>query len=65
MKTAVAQLEVVSSKVSLRWRLEKLHLWLVKAAVEYVVDEDEVSAKPATLERKDTKGIVIAQSEIS
>ncbi len=48
----MAQLKAVSSKISLRWRLEKLCLWQVKATVEYVVGEDEVSAKPATFERK-------------
>ncbi len=51
-KTAVAQLEVVSSKVSLRWRLKKFRPRQVKASVEYFVGQDEVSAKPATLERK-------------
>ncbi len=48
----MAQLEVGSSKISLRWRLEKFRLWQVKATVEYVVGQNEVSAKPATLERK-------------
>ncbi len=48
-----AQLEVTSSKVSLRWRLKKVRLWQIKATVEYVVGQNEVSAKRATLERKD------------
>ncbi len=52
-KTAVAQLEVVSSKMSLRWCLEKLRLWQVKATMEDVVGQNEVSAKAATFERKD------------
>ncbi len=52
-KTVVAQLEVVSSKVSLRWRLKKFRLWRVKATVEYDIGQDEVSAKSATLKRKD------------
>ncbi len=47
------QLEVVSAKVSVRWCRKKFRLWQVKATVEYVVGQDEVSAKPATLERKD------------
>ncbi len=47
----VAQLEIVSSKV---WRLKTFQLWQVEATVEYVVGQDEVSAKSATLERKDT-----------
>ncbi len=51
-KLVVVQLEVVSSKVSLRWRLKILRLWQVKATVKDVVGQDEVSAKPATLERK-------------
>ncbi len=49
----MAQHEVVSSKVSLRWYLKKFRLWQVKATVENAVGQDEVSAKPATLERKD------------
>ncbi len=53
MNTAVAQIVIVSSKVSLRWRLKIFRLRQVKATVEYVVSEDEISAKPATLERKD------------
>ncbi len=32
---------------------EKVRLWQVKATVAYVVAQNEVSAKPATLERKD------------
>ncbi len=32
----VAQLEVVSLNVSLRWRLKKIRPWQVKATVEYV-----------------------------
>ncbi len=60
----MAQLVVVSSKTSLRWHLEKFRLWQVKATVEYVVGQDGVSAKPATLERKDiqsTKPVVVWQ----
>ncbi len=49
----VAQLEIVSSKVSLRWRLKKFRPWEVNATAEYVVGKDEVSTKPATPERKD------------
>ncbi len=52
MKTAVAQLEVMSSKVSFRLSLKKFLLQQVKATVEHVVGYNEVSAKPATLERK-------------
>ncbi len=53
----VAQLELVSSKVSFR-------LWQIKATVEYVVGKDEVSTKTATLQRKDiqsTKLVLIWQ----
>ncbi len=39
-KTVVAQLAVVSSKVSLRCRFNKLRLWQYKATVEYVVGQD-------------------------
>ncbi len=39
----VAQLEVVSSKVSHRKRLKKFHLWQAKTTVEYVVGQDEFS----------------------
>ncbi len=42
-ETTVAQLELVSSKVSLRWRLEKFRLWQFKATVEYVEGKDQVS----------------------
>ncbi len=51
----VAQLEVVSSKLSLRWRLEEFRLWQVKGTAEYVVGQNEVSTKQATLERKDNQ----------
>ncbi len=60
----MAQLGVVSAKVSHRWRLKKFRPWQVKATVEYVVDQDEVSAKPATLERKhvqSTKPVLVWQ----
>ncbi len=49
VRTVVAQLEVVSWKVSLRWRLEKFHPLHVKATVEYVAGQGEVFVKPATL----------------
>ncbi len=39
-KTAVAQIEVMSSKVSLRWRLKIFRLLQVKATVEYAVVQD-------------------------
>ncbi len=61
---AVAQLEVVSSKISLRWRLKIFHPWQFEATVEYVEGQDEVSVKPATLERKDiqaTKPVIVWQ----
>ncbi len=35
----------------------KIHPWQVKATVEYVVSQDEISAKPATLERKDIQSM--------
>ncbi len=63
-KTAVAQIKVMSSRVSYRWSFEKFRLWQVMASVEYGVAQDEVSAKPATLERKDirsTKSVLIWQ----
>ncbi len=43
---------VVHSKVTFRWGLEELRLLEVKASVENVVSEDEVSTKTASLERK-------------
>ncbi len=52
-KTAMAQLEVVSSKDSLRWRLEKFRPWQVEATVEKVKGQNLFSAEPAKLERKD------------
>ncbi len=51
-KTVVVQIEVVSLKVSFRCSPNKFRLRQVKATVEYVVGQDEVSAKPVTLERK-------------
>ncbi len=53
----MAQLEVVSSKVSLPWRLKTIRPWQVRATVEYVVGQDEVSAKPTTLERKEMQSM--------
>ncbi len=38
-KIAVAQLEVVSPKVSLRWRLEQFRLRQIKVTMEYVVGQ--------------------------
>ncbi len=58
----MAQLEVVFSKVSLRWCLKTFRPRQVKASVEYIVGQGEVSAKPVTLERKDiqsTKPVLI------
>ncbi len=52
MKTVVARLEVMSSKVSFRWSLKTFRLRQLKATLEYVVGQDEVSMKPATLDRK-------------
>ncbi len=63
-ETAVVQLEVVFSKVSLRGRFEKFRLWQVKTTVEYIVGQYEVSAKPVTLERKEiqsTKPALVGQ----
>ncbi len=40
-ETAVAQLSVVSTKVSLRWRLKNPRLWQVNATVKYVVGRDD------------------------
>ncbi len=48
----MAQFELMTLKVSSHWSLEKVRLRKVKAAVEYVVGQGEVAAKPATLERK-------------
>ncbi len=39
-------------EVSLRWRLKTFRSWQLKATVEGVVGQDEVSSKPATLKRK-------------
>ncbi len=42
----------------------KFRLWQVKATVKYVVDQDEVTAKPVTLESKDiqpTKPVLVWQ----
>ncbi len=52
MKTAVAQHEVVSAGTS-----KKFCLWQVKATVENVVGQDEVSVEPATLERKNIQSM--------
>ncbi len=63
-KTSVAQLEVMTTKVSFRWSLERYRLWQVKGTVEYVTAHDEVSAKPAALARKDiqsAKPVIIWQ----
>ncbi len=49
----MTQLEVVSSKVSLRWRLNTIRRWQVKATLGYLVGQDEVFTKLATLEGKD------------
>ncbi len=53
IKTTAAHFGVMSSKISLRWSLKTFHLREVKVIVKYVVGEDQVPVKPATLERKD------------
>ncbi len=45
-------LEVMPSLIPFRLDLEKFRLREIKASVEDVVGEDEVSAKTASLERK-------------
>ncbi len=55
----------MSSKFSLHWCLEKIRLRQVKTTVEYVVDQDEVSAKPATLKRKKIQSMKPALKDIS
>ncbi len=64
MGSPTEKVAFLRNKRKLRWRLTKLRLRQVKATVEYVVDQDEVSAKPATLEKKDfqsTKPVLVRQ----
>ncbi len=50
--TTMAHLEVMPSQLPPRWGHEEPRFREIKASVENVVGEDEVSAKTASLEKK-------------
>ncbi len=55
--------EVMFSYVPFRWGLEKLCLRAVKASVENVVGEDEVSTKTPPLERKKLQSTIVDKDD--
>ncbi len=55
MESLTENAAFLRSRRKLRWRLENFRPWQVKATVDYVVGQDEVSAKPATFEKQDIK----------